>query len=73
MRLPCARDCRGGEAVREANENPGKLNEHDNESARRPEGERQGKRIIVVGEHKAGIFRFVSKVSACCRLSDSSF
>ena len=33
----------------------------------------QGKRIIVVGEHKAGIFRFVSKVSACCRLSDSSF
>ena len=33
----------------------------------------QGKRIIVVGEHKAGIFRFVSKVSACCQLSDSSF
>ena len=36
-------------------------------------GIRQGKRIIVVGEHKAGIFRFVSKVSACCQLSDSSF
>ena len=27
----------------------------------------QGKRIIAAGEHKAGNFRFASKVSACCR------
>lgn len=33
----------------------------------------QGKRIIVAEAHKAGSFRFVSKVSACCRLSDFSF